>query len=206
MGDETLLSEECMNPQYNPSAYQSYSEQTQLNLVLVQLLVSSALKLCMSCFYILLSWINCISAEKIEWRCNWLWSSWRLGVSYRWKLWWWCNSCFLACKTFLFIFLSSNMIRHCAYYWLKSFVGSSFQGISEIYRLHDKLAASYRFGGESSEWLLPLHSSVAAADQKKVFQKSPENMRKVCSIFIDDFVLGTWFNILVKLFFFRRRN
>ncbi|KAJ8421854.1 hypothetical protein Cgig2_009283 [Carnegiea gigantea] len=69
-------------------------------------------------------------------------------------------------------------------------------GVSEIYRLHDKLAASFRFGGESSEWLLPLHSSVAAADQKKVFLKPPQNMRKVImatniaetSLTIDDVV------------------
>lgn len=69
-------------------------------------------------------------------------------------------------------------------------------GISEIYKLHDKLAASYRFGGESSEWLLPLHSSVAAADQKKVFLRPPKNMRKIImatniaetSLTIDDVV------------------
>lgn len=69
-------------------------------------------------------------------------------------------------------------------------------GVSEIYRLHDKLAASFRFGAESSEWLLPLHSSVAAADQKKVFLKPPQNIRKVImatniaetSLTIDDVV------------------
>uniref|UniRef100_A0A803N4Y5 RNA helicase n=1 Tax=Chenopodium quinoa TaxID=63459 RepID=A0A803N4Y5_CHEQI len=117
MGDETLLSEECMNPHYNPSAYQSYSDQTRVNL------------------------------KK----------------------------------------LNEDVID---YDLLEDL------GISEIYRLHDKLAASYRFGGESSEWLLPLHSSIAAADQKKVFRKPPNNMRKIImatniaetSLTIDDVV------------------
>ncbi|GMP23666.1 hypothetical protein CsSME_00001183 [Camellia sinensis var. sinensis] len=51
--------------------------------------------------------------------------------------------------------------------------------VSEIHTLFDKLAASYQFGGRSSEWLLPLHSSVASADQKKVFLRPPDNIRKV---------------------------
>lgn len=45
--------------------------------------------------------------------------------------------------------------------------------------LYEKLAASFQFSGQSSDWLLQLHSSVAAADQKKVFQRPPENIRKV---------------------------
>ena len=44
--------------------------------------------------------------------------------------------------------------------------------------LFDKLVASYRFGGPSSDWILPLHSSVASTDQKKVFLRPPENIRK----------------------------
>ncbi|KAK0589636.1 hypothetical protein LWI29_016618 [Acer saccharum] len=69
-------------------------------------------------------------------------------------------------------------------------------GVSEIYILFDRLAASYRFGGPSSDWLLPLHSSIASTDQKKVFLRPPENIRKVIiatniaetSITIDDVV------------------
>lgn len=53
------------------------------------------------------------------------------------------------------------------------------QGVSEINTLYDKLAASFQFSGQSSDWILPLHSSVAAVDQKKVFQRPPENIRKV---------------------------
>lgn len=45
--------------------------------------------------------------------------------------------------------------------------------------LLDRLVASYRFGGPSSDWVLPLHSSIATKDQKKVFQWPPENIRKV---------------------------
>ncbi|KAJ6715515.1 hypothetical protein OIU85_026961, partial [Salix viminalis] len=40
-------------------------------------------------------------------------------------------------------------------------------GVSEIYMLLDRLVASYRFGGPSSDWVLPLHSSIATKDQKK---------------------------------------
>ncbi|KAF3452627.1 hypothetical protein FNV43_RR03060 [Rhamnella rubrinervis] len=69
-------------------------------------------------------------------------------------------------------------------------------GVSEIYMLVDKLAASYRFGGPSSDWILPLHSSVASNDQKKVFLQPPQDIRKVIvatniaetSITIDDVV------------------
>lgn len=69
-------------------------------------------------------------------------------------------------------------------------------GMSEIYTLHDKLAASYQFGGSSVDWLFPLHSSTAARDQKKVFLRPPKNIRKVIiatniaetSITIDDVV------------------
>lgn len=53
------------------------------------------------------------------------------------------------------------------------------QGVAEIQILLDRLAASYRFGGPSSDWLLALHSSVAAVDQKKVFLRPPEKIRKV---------------------------
>lgn len=55
----------------------------------------------------------------------------------------------------------------------------SLQGVAEIHVLLDRLSASYRFGGQSSEWLLPLHSSIASEDQKKVFLRPPENIRKV---------------------------
>uniref|UniRef100_A0A6N2K619 RNA helicase n=1 Tax=Salix viminalis TaxID=40686 RepID=A0A6N2K619_SALVM len=69
-------------------------------------------------------------------------------------------------------------------------------GVSEIYMLLDRLVASYRFGGPSSDWVLPLHSSIATKDQKKVFLWPPENIRKVIiatniaetSLTIDDVV------------------
>mgnify|MGYP004712917359 CR=1 FL=1 len=57
--------------------------------------------------------------------------------------------------------------------------GDVCQGVAEIEMLLDKLSASYRFGGPSSEWLLPLHSSIASEDQRKVFLRPPDNIRKV---------------------------
>lgn len=45
--------------------------------------------------------------------------------------------------------------------------------------LIDRLSASFRFGRESSDWILPLHSLLAPTDQRKVFQSPPENIRKV---------------------------
>ncbi|XP_021285972.1 DExH-box ATP-dependent RNA helicase DExH7, chloroplastic isoform X1 [Herrania umbratica] len=69
-------------------------------------------------------------------------------------------------------------------------------GVVEIHTLLDRLAASYQFGGPSSDWLLPLHSSIASSEQKKVFLNPPDGIRKVIiatniaetSITIDDVV------------------
>ncbi|XP_057446913.1 DExH-box ATP-dependent RNA helicase DExH7, chloroplastic-like [Lotus japonicus] len=69
-------------------------------------------------------------------------------------------------------------------------------GVSEINNLYDKLVASYQFGGQSSDWVIPLHSSVASTEQKRVFLRPPGNIRKVViatniaetSITIDDVV------------------
>ncbi|KAK4401986.1 DExH-box ATP-dependent RNA helicase DExH7, chloroplastic [Sesamum angolense] len=61
-------------------------------------------------------------------------------------------------------------------------------GVAEIHLLLDKLAASRRFGGHSSEWLLPLHSSIAPEEQKKVFQKPPANIRKKLSSMVEDWI------------------
>ncbi|XP_022136497.1 DExH-box ATP-dependent RNA helicase DExH7, chloroplastic isoform X2 [Momordica charantia] len=69
-------------------------------------------------------------------------------------------------------------------------------GVSEIHLLYDRLAASYQFGGQASDWILPLHSSIASTDQKKVFLRPPYGIRKVIiatniaetSITIDDVV------------------
>ncbi|KAA8545478.1 hypothetical protein F0562_020262 [Nyssa sinensis] len=134
-GDESLLSEECINPYYIPSSYQSYSEQTRQNLRRLNEDVID---------YDLLEDLVCYIDETYP-------------------------------EGAILVFLP---------------------GVSEIYLLLDKLAASYRFGGVSGEWLLPLHSSIASADQKKVFLRPPDNIRKVIiatniaetSITIDDVV------------------
>ncbi|XP_022757185.1 uncharacterized protein LOC111304667 isoform X4 [Durio zibethinus] len=52
------------------------------------------------------------------------------------------------------------------------FVRYIFHDITESCRntpLLDRLAASYRFGGPSSDWLLPLHSSITSTWQKNLF-------------------------------------
>ncbi|XP_010414784.1 PREDICTED: DExH-box ATP-dependent RNA helicase DExH4, chloroplastic isoform X2 [Camelina sativa] len=52
-------------------------------------------------------------------------------------------------------------------------------GMQEINMLLNRLAASYRFRGPSGDWLLPLHSSIASSEQKKVFLHPPKGIRKV---------------------------
>lgn len=69
-------------------------------------------------------------------------------------------------------------------------------GITDIYSLVDRLAASKYFCNDASEWLIPLHSSVSNVEQRKVFQTAPVGVRKVVvatniaetSITIDDVV------------------
>ncbi|RLM75014.1 ATP-dependent RNA helicase DHX36 [Panicum miliaceum] len=69
-------------------------------------------------------------------------------------------------------------------------------GVAEIDMLIDRLSASVRFGGASSDWILPLHSLLGPSDQRKVFQSPPDNFRKVIvatdiaetSITIDDVI------------------
>ncbi|KAF3784865.1 DExH-box ATP-dependent RNA helicase DExH7 [Nymphaea thermarum] len=69
-------------------------------------------------------------------------------------------------------------------------------GLTEINMLFDKLAASYHFGGLSSDWIFPLHSTLSSTDQQRVFLCPPDGIRKVIiatdiaetSITIDDVV------------------
>lgn len=134
-GDETLLSEDLINPYYVPTHYQSYSEETQQNLRKLNEDIID---------YDLLEDLVCYIDETHP-------------------------------EGAILVFLP---------------------GVAEIEMLLDKLSASYRFGGPSSEWLLPLHSSIASEDQRKVFLRPPDNIRKVIiatniaetSITIDDAV------------------
>ncbi|EFJ04939.1 hypothetical protein SELMODRAFT_187668 [Selaginella moellendorffii] len=52
-------------------------------------------------------------------------------------------------------------------------------GMPEILQLLDRLMVLKTFSGPAAEWLLPLHSSVAPADQRKVFQVPPRGIRKI---------------------------
>ncbi|XP_065871411.1 DExH-box ATP-dependent RNA helicase DExH7, chloroplastic [Euphorbia lathyris] len=134
-GDESLLAEDTVNPNYVSGSYQSYSEQTQQNLKRLNEDVID---------YDLLEDLIC----HVDETCG---------------------------EGAILVFLP---------------------GVAEIYMLHDRLAASYRFGGQSSDWILPLHSSIASTDQKKAFLRPPGNIRKVIiatniaetSITIDDVV------------------
>ncbi|XP_058188630.1 DExH-box ATP-dependent RNA helicase DExH7, chloroplastic isoform X2 [Rhododendron vialii] len=134
-GDESLLSEDCINPYYTPSTYQTYSDQTRQNLRRLN--------------------EDVIDYDLLEDLVHFIDETHPEGA--------------------ILIFLP---------------------GVGEIHLLLDKLAASRQFGGPSSEWLLPLHSSISSADQKKVFLRPPDNMRKVIiatniaetSITIDDVV------------------
>ncbi|KAL3515702.1 hypothetical protein ACH5RR_022604 [Cinchona calisaya] len=134
-GDESLLSEDFINPHYVPINYESYSNQTHQN---VRKLNEDIID------YDLLEDLVCYIDETHP-----------VGA--------------------ILVFLP---------------------GVAEIQMLLDKLSASYRFGGPSSEWLLPLHSSIASDDQKKVFLRPPDNIRKVIiatniaetSLTIDDVV------------------
>ncbi|KAF4374954.1 hypothetical protein G4B88_004705 [Cannabis sativa] len=134
-GDDTILSEERVNPYYVPESYHSYSEQTQQNLK----------------------------------RLN---------------------------EDFIDYDLLEDLVCHIDETCSEGAILVFLPGVFEINMLVDMLAASYRFGGPSSDWILPLHSSVASADQKRVFLRPPENIRKVIvatniaetSLTIDDVV------------------
>lgn len=134
-GDDSVLSEDLINPYYVPSSYQSFSEQTQRNL-------------------------RRLNEDVIDYD------------------------------------LLEDLVSHVDETCGEGAILVFLPGVSEIHMLYDRLAASYRFSGPSSDWLLPLHSSVAPTDQKKVFLRPPENIRKVIiatniaetSITIDDVV------------------
>lgn len=110
-GDDSLLSEDCINPYYSPSSYQSYSEQTRQNLVNVfKVLILRPLwrwlhNLTNSLFLLLPFW----GAENSEWRCYWLWSSWGPNLSCWWNLWRRFHTCILTCMSFPSSFLGSFM-------------------------------------------------------------------------------------------------
>ncbi|KAG6396375.1 hypothetical protein SASPL_142523 [Salvia splendens] len=117
-GDESLLSEELINPYYIGSNYLNYSEQTRRNL-------------------------KRLNEDTIDYD------------------------------------LLEDLVCHIDETYSEGAILIFLPGVAEINMLQDRLAASHRFRGLSSEWLLPLHSSIASEDQRKVFSNPPDNMRKV---------------------------
>ncbi|KAL9309993.1 DExH-box ATP-dependent RNA helicase DExH7 [Arabidopsis thaliana] len=134
-GDDYLLSEDCLNPFYVSSNYNSYSDQTQQNL-------------------------KRLNEDRIDYE------------------------------------LLEELICHIDDTCEEGAILIFLPGVSEIYMLLDMLAASYRFRGPAADWLLPLHSSIASTEQRKVFLRPPKGLRKVIaatniaetSITIDDVV------------------
>lgn len=178
-GDDSLLSEGYINPHYESSYYQSYTEQTRTNLVsdLYALISNSSFH-----FVFVIHWFsghtNYLSRK--DWMKillimiflkTWfaMWMKHMVRVPYWFFCRWVSQFCsFLVYSTSAFLAI-----------WHIDSVDSPTQGVSEIYNLFDRLAASYRFSGPSADWILPLHSSVAPSDQRKVFLRPPENIRKV---------------------------
>jgi ATP-dependent RNA helicase DHX29 len=134
-GDDYLLSEDCLNPFYVSSNYNSYSDQTQQNL-------------------------KRLNEDRIDYE------------------------------------LLEELICHIDDTCEEGAILIFLPGVAEIYMLLDMLAASYRFRGPAADWLLPLHSSIASSEQRKVFLRPPKGLRKVIaatniaetSITIDDVV------------------
>ncbi|XP_065012293.1 DExH-box ATP-dependent RNA helicase DExH7, chloroplastic-like isoform X2 [Musa acuminata AAA Group] len=134
-GDESLLSEDYVNPHYIPDQYASYSDRTRQNLKRLN--------------------EDVIDFDLLE---------------------------------DLICFIDENYPPGAILVFLP--------GVAEIDLLVDKLTASYQFGGILLDWILPLHSSLSAFEQKKVFLTPPQNIRKVIvatdiaetSITIDDVI------------------
>lgn len=97
-GDDSLLSEDYVNPHYVSSTYCSYGEQTQQNLVRAVAVLMSYFPC--QLFQDFIIW-NCsiFFTEKIEWRCHWLWSAGRLDLPCWWNIWWRCHIGLFACKS-----------------------------------------------------------------------------------------------------------
>uniref|UniRef100_A0A0E0P9C1 Probable ATP-dependent RNA helicase spindle-E n=1 Tax=Oryza rufipogon TaxID=4529 RepID=A0A0E0P9C1_ORYRU len=134
-GDESVLTEDYVNPHYTTDCYQSYSERTNQNLKRLN--------------------EDVIDFDLLE---------------------------------DLICYIDENCPPGAVLVFLP--------GVAEIDMLIDRLSASVRFGRESSDWILPLHSLLAPTDQRKVFQSPPENIRKIIvatdiaetSITIDDVI------------------
>lgn len=175
-GDESTLSEGYVNPHYISDYYRSYNERTNQNLV-SSIIWSIFMALFGSNNVFVLTKSFVVNTETLEWRCHRFWSIGRLNMLYWWELSSGCYSCFSSCK---FTMASHQLSALFANIYLSPFLPLMLlQGVAEIDLLIDRLSALVRFGGASSDWILPLHSLLGPSDQRKVFQSPPDNFRKV---------------------------
>ncbi|XP_078435192.1 RNA helicase family protein isoform X2 [Wolffia australiana] len=126
-GDEESPLDEYVNPNYNPSSYEEYSEQTRQNLK----------------------------------RLN---------------------------EDILDYDLLEDLIFHIDNNWPLGAILVFLPGVAEIYLLIERLRGSYHFKGTSSDWILPLHSTLSSLEQKKVFLSPPRNIRKRMSSIVEDWI------------------
>ena len=175
-GDESMLSENYVNPHYTFDCYQSYSERTNQNLVSLCSEQLHCTFLNMFQFWLkIFRW----NSETLKRRCHWFWSAGRFDMLYRWELPPMRCSSFSSCKFKALCQLNALLSNAYISHHLSLMV---LQGVAEIEMLIDRLSASVRFKGASSDWILPLHSMLSPTDQRKVFQSPSENIRKVSTL------------------------
>lgn len=145
----------------------------------------------MSCTFFLLRFSShwkssIVNSETLKRRCHWFWSAGRLNMLYWRELPLRRCSSISSCK---FIALCQLNVFFFKYIYFLFLIMWSIhlslivlQGVAEIEMLIDRLSASVRFKGASSDWILPLHSMLSPTDQRKVFQSPPENIRKVSTL------------------------
>lgn len=55
---------------------------------------------------------------------------------------------------------------------------ASHAGVGEISSLQDRLSSTAKYR-QGQQWVIPLHSSVAPAEQRQAFKRPPDGVRKI---------------------------